>query len=163
MFWIIICQSHFPFVGIERSASWQTHTHTHTHKTLTALDRVLVGGDKKSLLMYTAACNECSMFEAYSWISSPYVLNSTFLGKISGAILCMCLNSFSQNLLIWKFNSIAFCVDVMTRNPVCFMYRMTSDWPLYYDGLTFSTKWYLSMSFSIAIDKDGHIYYPVDS
>lgn len=92
----------------------------------------------------------------------PYILNSTFLGKISGAILCMCLNSFSQNLLIWKFSSIAFCVDVMTQNPVCFMYHMNQDWPLNYYRLIFSTKWYLSMSFSMAVDKNGHIYYPVD-
>lgn len=92
----------------------------------------------------------------------PYILNSTFLGKISGAILCMCLNSFSQNLLIWKFSTIAFCVDVMTQDPVCFMYHMNQDWPLYYYWLIFSTEWYLSMSFSMAVDKNGHIYYPGD-
>lgn len=40
MFWIIICQSHFPFVGTERSASWQKK------KKATALARVLVGGIK---------------------------------------------------------------------------------------------------------------------
>ena len=91
----------------------------------------------------------------------PYILNSTFLGQISGAILCMCLNSFSQNLLIWKFSSVAFCVDVMTQTPVCFMYHVTRGWPLDSYKLIFSTEWYLSVSLSIATDKDGHIYYPV--
>ena len=56
----------FPFCGKRKVSKLAKKK-----KKVTALDRVLVGGDKKSLLMYTAACNECNMFEAYSWISSP--------------------------------------------------------------------------------------------
>lgn len=70
---------------------------------------VLVVWYKEMLLMCTAACNECSMSEVWSWTAS-YISDSSFLGKFSGTILSICPSSLAKT---FQYENLALCINGM--------------------------------------------------
>lgn len=127
MFWMIICQSHFSFVGTERSASWQKRK----KKEVTALDRVLLGGIKShfsctQLPVMKATCLRPILgtvplhfklnvswhnFWGHTVYVSEFLQPKSLNMKIQQyCILCRCRDSKSSLFYVPDESGVTFCI-----------------------------------------------------